>query len=149
MHFYVPVRAGGGALTGLDKVHTARFAATPECAAFVLRAGGGDGDGDGAGAWELVLGLRDTAHLVHIDCAAPSSSSASSPSSSAYASASAPASFAQRSVSLNEAAWDTHVSFTPLALAPSPDRRHLLVATDQVREKEREREREKRERERN
>jgi len=107
-------------LAGLEMVHTARFPATPECAAFVPR---GDGDGDGAG-WELVVGLRDTAHLVYVDCSAAASSSSSS--------ASGLPSFAQRTVSLNEADWDTHVSFTPLALAPSPDRRHLLVATDQV-----------------
>ena len=121
MHFYAPTYRGdaGTVLAGLEMVHTARFPATPECAAFVPR---GDGDGDGAG-WELVVGLRDTAHLVYVDCSAAASSSSS---------ASGLPSFAQRTVSLNEADWDTHVSFTPLALAPSPDRRHLLVATDQV-----------------
>ena len=122
MHFYAPTYRGdaGTVLAGLEKVHTARFPATPECAAFVPR-----GDGDDAG-WELVVGLRDTAHLVYVDCSAAASSSSS---------ASGLPSFAQRTVSLNEADWDTHVSFTPLALAPSPDRRHLLVATDQVRAK--------------
>jgi hypothetical protein len=38
--------------------------------------------------------------------------------------------YAQRNVSLNEAEWDTHVSFNPLNLSLSPDRKYLLVATD-------------------
>jgi hypothetical protein len=33
-------------------------------------------------------------------------------------------------VPLNAAAWDAHVSFNVLHLAPSPDGTHLLAATD-------------------
>ena len=39
----------------------------------------------------------------------------------------------ERLVSLNNEAWDTHVSFTVLALAPSPCQRFLLAATDRDR----------------
>lgn len=74
-------------------------------------AAGGDADVDtwGEGTeYDLVLGMRDTAHLTYINCT----------------------SFQSREVSLNENAWDTHASFVPLYLAPSPCGGRLLVATD-------------------
>jgi len=58
--------------------------------------------------YELVIGLRDCAYLLYVDCAT----------------------FATRKVSVNENAWDEHVSFTPLYLTPSPDQKYLLIATD-------------------
>lgn len=58
--------------------------------------------------YDLVLGMRDSAHLTYINCTT----------------------FASREVSLNENSWDTHVSFIPLYLAPSPCGGRLLVATD-------------------
>lgn len=58
--------------------------------------------------YDLVLGMRDTAHLTYINCTT----------------------FASREVSLNENSWDLHVSFIPLYLAPSPCGGRLLVATD-------------------
>ena len=74
----------------------------------------GDADVDDVDTWEqgteydLVLGMRDTAHLTYINCTT----------------------FHSREVSLNENAWDTHASFVPLYLAPSPCGGRLLVATD-------------------
>lgn len=38
-----------------------------------------------------------------------------------------------RQVSLNEKDWDTHVSFTVMSLAASPDGKYLLGATDKSR----------------
>lgn len=58
--------------------------------------------------YDLVLGMRDSAHLTYINCTT----------------------FKSREVSLNENSWDTHVSFVPLYLAPSPCGGRLLVATD-------------------
>ena len=58
--------------------------------------------------WELIIGLRDTAHLTYLHCST----------------------YAQRFVSLNEADWDTHCSFTPLHMVVSPDRKYLLISTD-------------------
>lgn len=58
--------------------------------------------------YDLVLGMRDTAHLTYINCTT----------------------FHSKEVSLNENAWDTHASFVPLYLAPSPCGGRLLVATD-------------------
>ena len=126
------------------KVHTARFMVTPECAVFVKSStvtrpiipdrsadsGMIDGSaviGDMADIrleekaaesaeenasnddeWELIIGLRDTAHLTYLHCST----------------------YAQRFVSLNEADWDTHCSFTPLHMVVSPDRKYLLISTD-------------------
>ena len=58
--------------------------------------------------YDLILGMRDSAHLTYINCTT----------------------FKSREVSLNENSWDTHVSFVPLYLAPSPCGGRLLVATD-------------------
>eukprot|EP00128_Syssomonas_multiformis_P006652 Colp12_sorted_trinity150504_noHs@5184 len=58
--------------------------------------------------YDLVLGMRDCAHLTYINCTT----------------------FKSREVSLNENSWDTHTSFVPLYLAPSPCGGRLLVATD-------------------
>jgi len=74
----------------------------------------GEADDDNVDTWaqgteyDLVLGMRDTAHLTYINCTT----------------------FRSREVSLNENAWDTHASFVPLYLAPSPCGGRLLVATD-------------------
>lgn len=64
--------------------------------------------GCGEVQWELVLGMRDVPYLTYIHCTT----------------------LQTRTVSLNEHSWDTHVSFTPLYLAPSPAGDRLLVATD-------------------
>lgn len=56
----------------------------------------------------LVIGLRDSPHLLCIDCET----------------------FSERDIPLNENEWDTHVSFAPLLLSLSPGGDHLLVATD-------------------
>jgi WD40 repeat protein len=131
------------------KVHTARFMVTPECAVFVKSSGAtstekrGNGttaatatdasdivsttlspnsrgvsgsqrdvemdlEGGGGAEWELVIALRDTPHLTYLNTRI----------------------FEQRFISLNEADWDTHCSFTPLHLAVSPNLKYLLVATD-------------------
>jgi hypothetical protein len=60
--------------------------------------------------WELVLGARgeNISYLTYMHCS----------------------SLVERRVSLNENSWDSHVSFTPLFLAPSPTGEFLLVATD-------------------
>lgn len=57
---------------------------------------------------ELIIALRDSSELVYMNCV----------------------DFTQRQISLNERAWDSHPSFVPLQLSLSPDRRHLLIATD-------------------
>ena len=58
---------------------------------------------------ELVIGLRDSLHLLCIDCRT----------------------FCERRVTLNENEWDTHISLTPLYLAVAPGESGLLlVATD-------------------
>lgn len=57
---------------------------------------------------ELVLGVRGVPYLTYINCTT----------------------LVARTVSLNEHSWDTHVSFTPLYLSPSPFGDRLLVATD-------------------
>lgn len=57
----------------------------------------------------MIIGLRDSAHLVYLDCNSFET---------------------QRLVSLNEQEWDTHVSYTPLHLSTSPDGKLLLIATD-------------------
>jgi WD40 repeat protein len=135
----------------LLKVHTARFMVTPECAVFVKSSGATstekhgngttaatatdtsdivsttlspnskvdsgsqrdvkmdlEGGGEGEREWELVIALRDTPHLTYLNART----------------------FEQRFISLNEADWDTHCSFTPLHLAVSPNLKYLLVATD-------------------
>ena len=103
---------------------------------------------------ELIVGLREQCYLLYIDCSAlcrplalatSSTSSSSSPSSSsnssvtaisvndAHSSSSSSTSASTlpcRHVSLNEHAWDRHVSFSPLQLSLSPCQRLLLVATD-------------------
>ena len=58
--------------------------------------------------WELIIALRDTPHLTYLHCGT----------------------YVQRFISLNEAVWDTHCSFTPLHLAISPNKKYLLIATD-------------------
>ena len=58
--------------------------------------------------WELIIALRDTAHLTYLHCGT----------------------YEQRFVTLNETVWDTHCSFTPLHLAVSPNQKYLLIATD-------------------
>ncbi len=57
---------------------------------------------------ELVIGLRGVPYLIYLDVT----------------------NFEQRSVSINENEWDTHVSFTPLFLSISPDQKYILIATD-------------------
>lgn len=64
--------------------------------------------GDIAAKIELIVGLRDSCNLVYIDTTT----------------------WAQRQISMNENIWDTHVSFCPLSLSPSPNGRWLLVAGD-------------------
>lgn len=61
-----------------------------------------------ATTWDLIIGMRDAPHLVYLRCDT----------------------MQQRNVSLNDREWDTHSSFVPLHLAPSPDFKYLLVATD-------------------
>jgi WD40 repeat protein len=70
--------------------------------------GGDNTTGNAERGLELVLGLRDVPYLLYIDCVTG----------------------ATRQVSLNENAWDMHVSFAPLSLALSPGGERLLVATD-------------------
>ena len=101
---------------------------TPECAVFVKSSGTVSKEKHGNEAtadtdtdrdrdrdretsvveWELVIALRDTPHLTYLNTRT----------------------FEQRFISLNEADWDTHCSFTPLHLAVSPNLKYLLVATD-------------------
>ena len=109
---------------------TLRYLTVPEAISFVpaglaelsppsASERGADGDDALLGGasprspWDLVIGLRDSCTLVYVPCGEADSSTAA------------------RSVSLNERAWDTHASFTPLLLVPSPNEgRLLLVATD-------------------
>lgn len=60
------------------------------------------------GEQELVIALRDTAYLVYVHCAT----------------------LQERHISLNIASWDTHISFTPLYLSPSPNNKYLAIGTD-------------------
>lgn len=85
----------------LTLVHTFHFTNTPESVAF-------SPSGDSSTSWTLIVGLRDESSLRYIDCQT----------------------LEARLVSLNERDWDTHASFTPLQLKPSPDGKYLLVATD-------------------
>lgn len=55
-----------------------------------------------------MVGLRDTAYLVYVNCIT----------------------LVEERVSLNENEWDEHCSFTPLYLCASPDQKFLLVASD-------------------
>jgi WD domain, G-beta repeat len=150
---------GGGSrrsFTGLERVHTARFVVTPECLVFVptslttssssssnsnSSSDSDSNDSSGVVEWELVVALRDTAHLSYIDCTAPpaaaaavaidrSQNSVEKHVNNTAATVSTLPSFKARKVSLNEADWDTHVSFTPLCLSLSPDHKYLLIATD-------------------
>ena len=115
----------------LEKLATFGFAQTPECVAFVIAQGsdsdayhdsgdvratnGGDhgvhSQSEGEDE-ELVVALRDVCYLVYINCRT----------------------LEQRRVSLNEHAWDTHTSFTPLYLTvmptqtPPPEQRQHSVA---------------------
>ncbi|EWM29470.1 WD40-repeat-containing domain protein [Nannochloropsis gaditana] len=59
----------------------------------------------------LIVASRNVAHLTYIDCD----------------------SFEKHTVSLNNALWDTHVSFSVLSLAVSPCQEFLLAATDKSR----------------
>lgn len=63
---------------------------------------------DEEGVSEVVVGLRGVSYLLYINIQ----------------------SWNQRCISVNENDWDTHVSFTPLYLSVSPNRKYLLVATD-------------------
>lgn len=115
----------------LEKINTTRFLSTPESIVFVgssvllgnltdatefssISTSRSDLDheevptGTEDAAFHLIVGLRDVPYLVYLDCT----------------------SFKQKTVSLNEREWDTHVSFAPLHLSLSPDGRLLLVATD-------------------
>jgi WD40 repeat protein len=67
---------------------------------------------------ELIVGLRGVSYLTYY----------SFPSDSFPLPTTAP--FPARPISLNVNDWDTHVSFTPLYLSPSPNHKYLLVATD-------------------
>ena len=145
------------AFAGLERVHTARFVVTPECVVFVpstltTTSSSSSSSNNNSGSaelievleWELVVALRDTAHLCYIDCTVPADASTKEGSRPDRKSdqtqdsaeqhvdqtASALPSFKARKVSLNEADWDTHVSFTPLCLSLSPDHQYLLIATD-------------------
>mmetsp|Transcript_32531 Transcript_32531/g.41702 ORF Transcript_32531/g.41702 Transcript_32531/m.41702 type:complete len:252 (+) Transcript_32531:2-757(+) len=60
---------------------------------------------------ELIVAMRECASLVYINCAT----------------------LDQRKVSINDADWDTHVSFTIMHLQRSPDDKYLLAATDKSR----------------
>jgi len=84
----------------LQVITTLRFVNTPESLAFV--------PGTDPSSLELVVALRETNHLVYVNCS----------------------SLEQRNVSLNANEWDQHTSFTALALSPSPNGSLLLVATD-------------------
>jgi WD40 repeat protein len=64
----------------------------------------------GAGAWRLVVAVRGCRHLQSLPTSAPFAAS----------------SF----LSVNEAAWDSHVGLTALLLSASPDFRYLAVCTD-------------------
>ncbi|CAN0448196.1 unnamed protein product, partial [Ascophyllum nodosum] len=63
------------------------------------------------GALELVVSARGQPHLTYVNVET----------------------LDQRRVSLNEKDWDTHVSFTVMSLAASPDGQYLLGATDKSR----------------
>jgi WD40 repeat protein len=99
-----------------EKTKTIQFSHTPEALLFALNSTPAPVLVEGqeavvapiASVYELIIGLRGVGHLVYLDCD----------------------SFEQRLVSLNENAWDTHVSFTPLHLSTSPDGKLLLIATD-------------------
>lgn len=98
------------AVQAVEKVNTLRLSVTPESCCFAPAAGQTAEALAGAlpCRYELVIALRDTNHLIYMDCET----------------------FKQRFVLLNENAWDTHVSITPLFLLTSPDLKCLLVATD-------------------
>ena len=106
--------------------------------------------------WELVVALRDSAHLLYFDCStifslpetldvvatpsslpkpplaseAPFSGEKEQQPLAAATATTTSIELPRRLVSLNENDWDTHVSFSALLLALSPDRRFLLVGTD-------------------
>lgn len=58
--------------------------------------------------WDVILALRDCSYLTYVHTE----------------------SMETRQVSLNEADWDTHCSFTALHLSLSPCSRYITVATD-------------------
>jgi len=60
---------------------------------------------------ELVVSLRDNVSLVYINCTSQH----------------------QRKVSINDADWDSHVSFTIMHMQISPDGKFLLASTDKSR----------------
>lgn len=62
---------------------------------------------------ELIVGLRGVPYLTYYTFPSVSTTALTA-----------------RHVSLNVNDWDTHVSFTALFLAPSPNQKYLLVATD-------------------
>lgn len=112
VHLYRVVLKDGD-LESIEKHNALRLAVTPESCFFARvpaheHEHEQEGEVQEASRFELVIALRDTNHLIYMDCET----------------------FAQRHVSLNENAWDTHVSITPLFLLPSPDMQCVLVATD-------------------
>mmetsp|Transcript_28159 Transcript_28159/g.40092 ORF Transcript_28159/g.40092 Transcript_28159/m.40092 type:complete len:431 (+) Transcript_28159:27-1319(+) len=103
----------------VEKVKTIHFSSTPECLTFrCSQPGILSGSVDNmpplppstslSCCCELIVGLRDSAHLVCVDCI----------------------SFNERRLCLNEQEFDTHVSFTPLMLSLQPAGDLLLIATD-------------------
>lgn len=63
---------------------------------------------EGANQLHLIVPTRGSPHLLYINCIT----------------------LQYKNVSLNEQAWDSHVSFNVLHLSLSPNAKHLLVATD-------------------
>jgi WD40 repeat protein len=77
-----------------------KFTQTPECVEFFT---------DSNGIEHLIVAVRDSYQLVYVSCIEPHD---------------------QRLISMNEADWDTHASFSALQLALSPDEKILAIAND-------------------
>lgn len=95
----------------IEKLRSVHFEYTPESLTFTMGPyHTPSGEEDKEEELELIIGLRGVAHLVYH----------------------AVRSGREAMISMNENAWDTHCSFTPLYLSVSPDRRYLLIATDKA-----------------
>eukprot|EP01038_Epipyxis_sp_PR26KG_P006948 gene6948-9502_t len=87
----------------LEKLRFLEFQTCPESIAFTSPFINNNNEDN-----DLIIGLRDVSFLIYVNIH----------------------SFIQQEISLNENNWDTHVSFTPLQLAVSPNSQYLLVSTD-------------------
>ena len=111
-----------GAAPKMEKKVTVRVDSTPEAILFApapLPAPLPSSSTTPHEGWELIIAARDTKDLIYLSC-----------SDEDLHEAGAGGLPRRRLVSLNESAWDDHVSFAPLSLALTPNAKHLLVATD-------------------